>query len=191
MCVVGTKTFSNVFRVLYVCLCVFVNFVLWQAITICSSWEKVPLLMRSRYVLKPDGHLDWKIVSWIKAFNWLLLPFSLSYLALYGFCSVNRVSLSNYPFLSETCWLPSVCSGESAAFDAQPISLAVGKGGFALVCCVDQTVSRLSVTNLYFTPNLPLNSWPLLTTPSSFSFVSFSFSDLFFPFLSQLFPFNS
>jgi hypothetical protein len=34
------------------------------------------------------------------------------------------------------------CSGESVAFDAQPINLAVGKDGLAVIICIDQTVNE-------------------------------------------------
>ena len=35
------------------------------------------------------------------------------------------------------------CSGESVALDAQPINLAAGKDGLAVIICNDQTVTQL------------------------------------------------
>jgi hypothetical protein len=36
------------------------------------------------------------------------------------------------------------CSGQSVAFDAQPIDLAVGKDGLAVIICIDQMVKHIS-----------------------------------------------
>ena len=36
-------------------------------------------------------------------------------------------------------------SGESVAFDAQPINLAAGKDGLATIICIDQTVKHMFI----------------------------------------------
>lgn len=52
----------------------------------------------------------------------------------------NLYSISMDDSLRVTSTETNTYGGDSVSFDAQPISLAVGKDGLALVCCVDKTI---------------------------------------------------